>query len=162
MAQNKLFNERHNASISLKKCTKKLFHRRDSLVYYTSLSEYIYIIQYIRPSTSYIHTKWMNETLMFMSWSMAKKASQNQDNVFLVRQHIMQYIWNGAKKHFKSHFNFLTSFELKVTQINYVSRNQLHNTANDCQILSFCCQDLNLKGKTLLVDVNKLFVFSST
>ena len=26
---------------------------------------------------------------------------------------------------------------LKVTQINYVSRNQLHNTANGCQILSF-------------------------
>ena len=61
-----------------------MFHRRDSLVYYTSLSEYIYIIQYIRPSTSYIHTKWMNETLMFMSWSMAKKASKNQDNVFWI------------------------------------------------------------------------------
>ena len=26
---------------------------------------------------------------------------------------------------------------LKVTQINYVSRNQLHNTANGCQILNF-------------------------
>jgi hypothetical protein len=26
---------------------------------------------------------------------------------------------------------------LKVTQINYVSRNQLYNTANDCQILNF-------------------------
>ena len=26
---------------------------------------------------------------------------------------------------------------------------------------NFCCQDLNMKGKTLLVVVNKLFVFSS-
>ena len=35
---------------------------------------------------------------------------------------------------------FLTNlqlFSLKVTQINYVSRNQLHNTANGCQILNF-------------------------
>ena len=27
--------------------------------------------------------------------------------------------------------------KLKVTQINYVSRNQLHNTSNGCQILNF-------------------------
>ena len=26
---------------------------------------------------------------------------------------------------------------LKVTQINYVSRNQLHNATNDCEILNF-------------------------
>ena len=38
---------------------------------------------------------------------------------------------------------------LKVTQINYVSRNQLHNTANGCQILNFGLE--KCKGKTLLV-----------
>ena len=27
---------------------------------------------------------------------------------------------------------------VKMTQINYVSRNQLHNTAKSCQILNFC------------------------
>ena len=31
----------------------------------------------------------------------------------------------------------LNCFNLKVTQINYISRNQLHDTANDCQILNF-------------------------
>ena len=99
MTQNKLFNKIHNASISLKKnVPKKLLHRRDSLVYYTSLSEYIYIIQYIRPSTSYIHTKWMNETLMFMSWSMAKKASKNQDNVFWLGSILCSTFEMGPKK----------------------------------------------------------------
>ena len=29
------------------------------------------------------------------------------------------------------------SYQLKVTQINYVSRNQLHNPSNGCQILNF-------------------------
>ena len=44
---------------------------------------------------------------------------------------------------------------LKVTRINYVSRNQLHNTANGCQILNFGLSWPWLwekcKGKTLLV-----------
>ena len=34
-------------------------------------------------------------------------------------------------------FGLLRHSQLKVTQINYVSRNQLLNTANDCQILNF-------------------------
>jgi hypothetical protein len=32
--------------------------------------------------------------------------------------------------------NLKTNY-LRVTQINYVSKNQLHNTANGCQILNF-------------------------
>ena len=48
--------------------------------------------------------------------------------------------------------------EIKVTQINYVSRNHLHSTANGCQHLNF---GLMCKGKTLLGVVNKLFIFSS-
>ena len=31
----------------------------------------------------------------------------------------------------------IENFYVNVTQINYVSRNQLHNTANGCQILNF-------------------------
>ena len=34
-------------------------------------------------------------------------------------------------------FAYLYDFRVKVTQINYVSRNQLHNTANSCRILNF-------------------------
>jgi hypothetical protein len=47
---------------------------------------------------------------------------------------------------------------VKVTQINYVSRNQLHSTANGCQHLNF---GLMCKGKTLPGVVNNLFIFSS-
>ena len=58
---------------------------------------------------------------------------------------------------FQRHNNHLIHV-LKVTQINYVSRDQLHNTANGCQHLTF---GLMYKGKTLLEAINKLFVFSS-
>ena len=34
-------------------------------------------------------------------------------------------------------FDFHLSL-LRMTQINFVSRNQLHNTANSCQHLNFC------------------------
>ena len=53
------------------------------------------------------------------------------------------------------YYAMLLYFLLKVTQINYISRNQLITLQN------FCCQHLNLKGKTLLVVLKKIFVFSS-
>ena len=52
----------------------------------------------------------------------------------------------------------LKQVHLKVTQINNVSRNQLHFTANGCEHLNF---GLMCKGKTLPGVVNKLFIFSS-
>jgi hypothetical protein len=48
--------------------------------------------------------------------------------------------------------NSIYPFLLKVAQINYVSRNQLHCTAN----LNFGL--MYKKGKTLLGFVNKLFI----
>ena len=53
------------------------------------------------------------------------------------------------------YYVMLLYFLIKVTQINYVSRNQLITPDN------FCCQHLNLKGKTMLVVVKKPFMFSS-
>ena len=50
---------------------------------------------------------------------------------------------------------------IKVTQINKISKNQLHNAANGCQIFNLCGKHWNLKPKTLLVAINKLFVFSA-
>ena len=45
--------------------------------------------------------------------------------------------------------------KVKMTQINFVSRNQLHNTANRCQHLNFGFElawlGAKCKGKTLLV-----------
>ena len=40
----------------------------------------------------------MNETLMFMSWSMAKKASKNQDNVFWLGSILCSTFEMGPKK----------------------------------------------------------------
>ena len=42
--------------------------------------------------------------------------------------------------HMVKHKNIYLSLEptgIKVTQINFVSRNQLHNTGNSCQHLNF-------------------------
>ena len=52
---------------------------------------------------------------------------------------------------------------IKVTQINYVSRNQLHSTVFLLSTFEFERQNIAgwCKDKLSLVDVNKLFVFSS-
>ena len=48
----------------------------------------------------------------------------------------------------------LLLFGLKVTQINYVSRNQLHST-------EFLLSTFEFERQNIAKDVNKLFVFSS-
>jgi hypothetical protein len=50
----------------------------------------------------------------------------------------------------------LKTYEVKMTQINFISRNQLHNTANSFQHLNFGLSwpgylGAKCKGKTLLV-----------
>ena len=44
---------------------------------------------------------------------------------------------------------FIKIKKIKVTQIYKISKNQLHNAANSCQIFNLCCEHLNLKPKTV-------------
>ena len=52
----------------------------------------------------------------------------NPDSQKFFHEIIMFHFLEGCKVFF---------FLSKVTQINHVSRNQLHHTANDCQVLNF-------------------------